>query len=74
MWSSRTPIGTWSDAELERLEAERDALTASIAELRAGREALPADAYRDALRERLIELARIEDAIEARRREVATGD
>ncbi len=63
-----------ADAELERLQAERDALTASIAELRDGRDALPAEAYRDSLRQRLIELARLEDAIEARRREVAAGD
>lgn len=60
------------DTALAALIAERDALNADIDDLRRTREELPAAEYQSALLDKMLELARLEDAIEAR--QAATGD
>jgi hypothetical protein len=58
------------DAALATLIAQRDALNAEIDDLRLARESMPATDYQAALLEKMLELARAEDAIEARQQEV----
>jgi hypothetical protein len=58
------------DTALAELVAERDALNAEIEELRLAREDMPASDYQSALLEKMLELARVEDAIEARQEEL----
>jgi hypothetical protein len=57
------------DTALATLIAERDALNAEIDDLRLAREDMPAADYQSALLEKMLELARVEDAIEARQEE-----
>lgn len=73
--SAMRPAAPAADAELERLFDERTTLNARIDELRLRRDDMEADAYRAELLDRMLELARLEDAIEARQRELAgAGD
>ena len=60
------------DTALATLIAERDSLNAEIDDLRLAREDMPAADYQSALLEKMLELARVEDAIEARQE--AMGD
>ena len=62
------------DTTLASMIDERDALNASIDELRLAHDDLSAEAYREALLEKMLELARLEDAIEAREQELAGRD
>ena len=62
-----------ADTALAELVAERNGLNAEISELQLARDAMPADDYRSALLEKMLELARVEDAIEARREELDDG-
>ena len=55
-----------ADSALAELVAEREALNGEIDDLRLAREDMPAVDYQSALLEKMLELARIEDAIEAR--------
>lgn len=55
-----------ADTALGELVAEREALNGEIDDLRLAREDMPAADYQAALLEKMLELARIEDAIEAR--------
>ena len=58
------------DEDLAQLIAERDALNARINELQLTRDTMSPDDYRSALLEQMLELARVEDAIEARQEEL----
>ena len=58
------------DRALAELVAEREALNADIDDLRLTRDDIPAADYQSALLEKMLELARIEDAIEARQEEI----
>lgn len=58
------------DQALATLIAQRDALNAEIDDLRLAREDMPAADYQASLLEKMLELARTEDAIEARQKEV----
>ena len=60
-----------SDEELQEMIAERDRLNAEIDGLRQQREAMNADAYQSALLERMLQLATLEDRIEAREADIA---
>lgn len=62
------------DRELEELTRTRDALNASIDALRLARETLTAEEYRASLLEQMLELARLEDAIERREQDIAGDD
>ena len=55
-----------ADSALAELVAERAALNAEIEALRLARDGMPASDYQSALLDRMLELARLEDAIEAR--------
>ena len=55
-----------ADSALAELVAERAALNAEIEALRLARDDIPATDYQSALLDRMLELARLEDAIEAR--------
>nr|MDJ0906560.1 hypothetical protein [Woeseiaceae bacterium] len=59
-----------ADTALAELVAEREALNAEIEDLRLARDDMAAADYQSALLDRMLELARIEDAIEARREEI----
>lgn len=63
-----------ADSELAELSARRDALNAEIDELRLARDNMEVDAYRAELLEQMLELARVEDAIEAREQELENRD
>jgi len=63
-----------SDRELESLFADRDTLNAEIDQLRLSREDVPADDYDAELLQKMLELARIEDAIEVREQELDRAD
>ena len=58
------------DTVLAAMLAERDALNTGIDELRLARDTMAAADYQSALLEKMLELARIEDAIEARQEEL----
>lgn len=58
------------DTALAELIADRDELNAAIETLRLARDDMPASDYQSALLERMLQLARIEDAIEARQEEL----
>ena len=58
------------DTALTELVAEREALNAEIDDLRLARDDMAAADYQSALLEKMLELARIEDAIEARQEEI----
>jgi len=62
------------DAELERLVGERDRLNGDIDQLRLERDSMSAADYQAALLERMVELASLEEQIEARERELADGN
>lgn len=62
------------DTPLAGMIDARDAINASIDELRLARDAMPAEDYRALLLEKMLELARLEDAIEAREKELAGRD
>ncbi|MDH3266578.1 MAG: hypothetical protein OEM25_06395, partial [Gammaproteobacteria bacterium] len=59
------PQASIVDVAIASLIADRDALNAEIDALRLGRDDLPLPDYQALLLEKLLELARIEDAIEA---------
>jgi hypothetical protein len=58
------------DAALAELIADRDELNAAIEALRLARDEMPMADYQSALLERMLELARVEDAIEAQQEEL----
>lgn len=58
------------DAELTRMQAERDALNARIDALRLRRDAMSAEAYQQELLNNMLELATLEEAIERREAEI----
>jgi hypothetical protein len=62
------------DTALGKLVADRDALNANIEALRLARDDMPLADYQSALLERMLELARVEDAIEARQDELDAND
>jgi hypothetical protein len=62
------------DTALGELIANRDALNAEIDTLRLGRDDMPQTDYQSALLERMLELARVEDAIEARQEELDANE
>lgn len=62
------------DPVLADLIDRRAALNAGIDELRLARERMSAEDYRGALLERMLELARLEDAIEEREQELADNE
>ena len=62
------------DTVLGELIADRDALNAEIDTLRLGRDDMPQAQYQSALLEKMLELARVEDAIEARQEELGAND
>ena len=62
------------DTALGELIADRDALNADIETLRLARDAMPPANYQSALLERMLELARVEDAIEARQEELGANE
>lgn len=61
---------TAGDAQLTRMQAERDALNARIDALRLRRDAMTAEAYQQELLNNMLELATLEDAIEQREAEI----
>ncbi|MDH3531760.1 MAG: hypothetical protein OEO82_02465 [Gammaproteobacteria bacterium] len=65
--ASASPGG---DRELAELLATRESLHASIDALRLSRDGMPADEYRARLLEQMLELARVEDALEQREQEI----
>ena len=62
------------DTGLAELIAERDALNADIDALRLARDDMPLSEYQPLLLEKMLELAMLEDAIEAREAELETND
>ncbi len=62
------------DTALAELVSERDALNAEIEDLRMAREDMAAADYQAALLEKMLELAQVEDAIEARQEELGGRD
>ena len=62
------------DTALGELIADRDALNADIEALRFARDDMPPADYQSALLERMLELARVEDAIEARQEELGANE
>ncbi len=62
------------DTALGELIADRDALNAHIEALRLSRDDMPQADYQSALLERMLELARVEDAIEARQEEQGANE
>jgi hypothetical protein len=62
------------DTALGELIADRDALNADIEALRFARDDMPPADYQSALLERMLELARVEDAIEARQEELGADE
>lgn len=62
------------DTGLAELIAERDALNADIDALRLARDDMPLSEYQALLLEKMLELAMLEDAIEAREAELETND
>jgi hypothetical protein len=62
------------DTALGELIADRDALNAEIDTLRLGRDDMPQADYQSALLEKMLELARVEDAIEARQEELGANE
>lgn len=63
-----TPVR--DDSQLRELLSQRDALNEEIAELRLTRDTAAPDEYQQALLQKMLELARLEDAIEQREAEV----
>jgi hypothetical protein len=62
------------DTALGELIADRDALNAEINTLRLDRDDMPQAEYQSALLEKMLELARVEDAIEARQEELGANE
>jgi len=62
------------DTALGELIADRDALNADIEALRFARDDMPPADYQSALLQRMLELARVEDAIEARQEELGANE
>ncbi|MDH3545617.1 MAG: hypothetical protein OEN22_00855 [Gammaproteobacteria bacterium] len=71
--SPARPAGI-GDPELGELLERRNALNASIDELRLARDRMPVEEYRSALLEQMLELARLEKAIEEREQEFDSRD
>ena len=61
------------DTALAELIGNRDALNEEIEALRLSRDDMPAADYQSALLEKMLELARVEDAIELRQEELDAG-
>jgi hypothetical protein len=61
------------DTALAELIGDRDALNEEIEALRLSRDGMPASDYQAALLEKMLELARVEDAIELRQGELDAG-
>lgn len=62
------------DTVLAGLIAERDSLAAEVEALRVARDDMDATEYQSQLLEKMLELARVEDAIELRERELGSND
>ena len=62
------------DTALGQLLNDRDALNADIDTLRLSRDSMPLADYQSLLLEKMLELARVEDAIEARQEELGAQD
>ncbi len=62
------------DTVLGELVADRDALNADIDSLQLARDDMPQADYQSALLEKMLELARVEDAIEARQEELGATE
>ena len=62
------------DTTLGELIADRDALNANVEALRLARDDMPLADYQSALLEKMLELARVEDAIEERQEELDAND
>ena len=62
------------DTALGELITDRDALNAEIDTLRLGRDHMSQTDYQSALLDRMLELARVEDAIEARQDELDANE
>lgn len=62
------------DTALGELVADRDALNAEIDTLRLGRDHMSQADYQSALLEKMLELARVEDAIESRQEELGANE
>ena len=62
------------DAALAELIAERDALSSEIESLRLARDNMDGTEYQSQLLQKMLELARVEDAIEIREQELGTDD
>lgn len=71
--AARRPVAVVDTALADMID-RRDALNASIDELRLARDDMSAEDYREALLEKMLELARLEDAIEGREQELAGRD
>ena len=65
---------TPEDAENAGLIADRDSLNAEVEALRLGRDDMTADEYQSLLLQKMLELARLEDAIEIRELELRQDD
>jgi len=63
-----------ADRELEELFASRDAVNAEIERLRLARDEMPIDEYQAELMQKMLDLARIEEAVEAREKELGRAD
>lgn len=63
-----------NDAELQNMTDDRDALNAAIDELRLARDRMTAEEYQSQLLQKMIELATLEDRIEARERTLGNGN
>lgn len=62
------------DTAIAEMIAERDALAAEVESLRLAREDMDPNEYQSQLLQKMLELARVEDEIEAREEELGTND
>ena len=69
-----TPQVTREDNALERMVRRRDELNGDIEGLRLRRESMTAEDYQSELLERMLELATLEEEIEAREQELSGGN
>ena len=63
-----------ADTELNRLAANRDALNADVDTLRLAKDTMTAEDYQQQLLQKMLDLARLEDAIEIREAEISQDD
>lgn len=63
-----------SDDEIIRLTADRDALNSEVEALRLGRDEMAAEEYQAQLLQKMLDLARLEDAIEIREMELGLSE